>query len=443
MTRQRDLKARIRARMKKTGERYTSARAQILQQSSTQKATAHFPGVLDGYDRFGGVQGETAILQNVLRHSGVTHSANGMPYSEAMLHGLCGGIGFMYAVFEYKGWPPMLTMVMRSGTMPDTYMMPVFDRIGVTIKSEQTTSANRARQHLDEALDAGKPAICVVDIAHLPYYGVPSQMAGMGPHYVAVVGRDGNDFWLDDRSPRPCRVSADQLALARDGYKKAKHHLITIETHDPKFDWKASLYDAIGATCRALEDGDVGVPPNFRSNCGFAGMEKWQRLLTDAKDKKGWSTVFNTPDKAYVGLRRAYECIQYEYTAPAGGRLFYAEFLDESAGLTGDTKLSKAAEHWRDAADGWSALAGLIADAPDDAIQKGCQLCDQRAELLDQDADAATDELQRLAEAQRNLKDDCQLTPESAVKVFDAMADRLDDIIAIERRAVEALRATQ
>jgi len=84
MTRQRDLKTRIRARMKKTGERYTSARAQILQQSSTQEATAHFPGVLDGYDRFGGVQGETAILQNVLRHSSVTHPANSEPYSETM-----------------------------------------------------------------------------------------------------------------------------------------------------------------------------------------------------------------------------------------------------------------------------------------------------------------------------------------------------------------------
>jgi len=441
MTRQRDLKTRIRARMQKTGERYTSARAQILQQFPSHQNATQYSGVLAGYDQFGGVQGETAILQNVLRHAGVTHPKTGMPYSEAMLHGLCGGLGFMYAVFEYKGWPPMLTIVMRSGTMPHTYMMPVFDRIGVTIKSEQTTSAKRARKQLDDALDDGKPAICVIDTAHLPYYGVPAQMAGMGPHYVAIVGRDGDDYWLDDRSMRPCRVSGEQLALARNGYKQAKHHIITIDSFDTNLDWKSRLYEAIGVTCRALEDGDVGVPPNFRSNCGFAGMAKWQKLLTDTKDKKGWPNVFDTPANKYVGLRRAYECIQYEYTAPAGGRLFYAEFLDEAASLTDDKRLADAAVQWRAAAEQWGAFASAIANLPDDALQEGCQLCDRRAELLDDDAEAATEELLQLADAQRNLKDQCRLSSEVALREFEALADRLGAIVSVERRAVDTLRS--
>ena len=111
MTKQREFKQLVRERMAKSGERYAAARAQLLGQLDVPAAACEtFPGVLAGYDRFGGIQGNTAIVHNVLRHAGMRSPLTNAPYTEAAINGLCGGPGFLYAVFEYKGMPPMLTL---------------------------------------------------------------------------------------------------------------------------------------------------------------------------------------------------------------------------------------------------------------------------------------------------------------------------------------------
>ena len=60
---------------------------------------------------------------------------------------------------------------------------------------------------LDQTLAAGKVAICIVDIASLPWYGLPAEFIGGGPHVVTVAGRYGDRYWIDDRcvSSHRCR----------------------------------------------------------------------------------------------------------------------------------------------------------------------------------------------------------------------------------------------
>ena len=128
MTKQREFKALVRERMDKTGERYTAARAQLLGKASTPSRIQHtFPGVLPGYDTFGGIQSGTAALCNTL----ATIPIEGAPFTESLVNGLCGGPGFLYAVFEYKGWPPMLSLALRSRSMPDVYIAEGLSRIGM------------------------------------------------------------------------------------------------------------------------------------------------------------------------------------------------------------------------------------------------------------------------------------------------------------------------
>ena len=74
--------------------------------------------------------------------------------------------------------------------------------------SSETTSATAARKALDAALAGGKAALCVTDAASLPWTGLPKAFVGGGPHVVAVAGRDGDDFWIDDRAARPRRIGA-------------------------------------------------------------------------------------------------------------------------------------------------------------------------------------------------------------------------------------------
>jgi hypothetical protein len=187
MTKRRDFKALVRERMDKTGERYTAARAQLLGKSAALPPASHaFPGVLPGYDTFGGIQSGTAAVRNTLASIGRVSPLDGGPYTESLVNGLCGGPGFLYAVFEYKGWPPMLSLALRSRSMPDVYIAEGLSRVGMKVTTSETTSPVAARKALDAALAEGKPALCVTDAASLPWTGLPKAFVGGGPHVRGV-----------------------------------------------------------------------------------------------------------------------------------------------------------------------------------------------------------------------------------------------------------------
>jgi hypothetical protein len=350
-----------------------------------------------------------------------------------MVHGLCGGVGFLYAVFEYKGHAPMLSVVLRSRSMPETYIEGVFDRIGAQRSVSKTSSTRVAAKALDQALEQRRPAVCVVDLAMLPHSRRPEQMEGMSPHYVGIVGSHGDQIWLDDRSLAPISIARAELDAARARYRKAKQELFTVMPSGRSVDWKRALTSAIQDTARTLQEGDPTVPASFRSNCGLAGMDKWRRLLIDAKDKKGWPRVFPDGSLALVGLRRAYDCIQHEYTAPRGGRPLYADFLDEAAGLTEDARLRDASQLFRESGERWQELADGIAGAPDDAVGQACHLADRRAEALDE---GSLEELEKQLAEQPQA---CVLGADAASELYGQMAEKLGEIIEIETRAAEGL----
>ena len=103
MTKHRDFKALVRERMQKTGERYTAARAQLAGKSPVPSFSPQtLPGLLTGYDTFGGIQSGTAAVRNTLASMGHVSPFDGAPYKESWINGLCGGPGFLYAVFDTK-----------------------------------------------------------------------------------------------------------------------------------------------------------------------------------------------------------------------------------------------------------------------------------------------------------------------------------------------------
>src|SRR4051794_36965411 len=103
MTEQQQFKKLVRDRMARTGESYTTARRHVVAKAARAAAPPLPEGLLAGYDRFGGGQHrQSTLLAHVLRQAGHRAPHSGEPYSEAMVCGLAGGIGFMYAVFEYK-----------------------------------------------------------------------------------------------------------------------------------------------------------------------------------------------------------------------------------------------------------------------------------------------------------------------------------------------------
>ena len=423
MTRQRDFKALVRARMARTGERYAAARAQLLKDSNRdddRREPTHYPGVFPGYETFGGVQDGTAPLTNVLRYGGTPWAATGQPFTEAIVNGLCGGPGFLYAVFEYKGWPPLLSIAVHSRSMPDAYIAAGLARLGVLATTHESTSAAAAGKALGNALAAGTPALCA-----------------MGLRTVAVVGRDGDDLWVDGRAPVPTRLAATDFAKRRGAYTQVRNRMVTVTGPDPKADALALLRAAIADTATSYVE--PAVPKSFWVNCGFAGLDKWRRMLVDDKDKKAWPAIFPEGPRACAGLARAYEWIAC-LAAPGAGRFLYADFLDVASQVLGDRSLDSAAAGFREAGERWSKLATLIAGVDDPVVRRSCASAEQSVEDLDAAGDCrlSSDPMEMMRARQATYAD-CRLTKDQARSIYREMAEHLTGIVEAERSAVSSI----
>ena len=167
MTEQKKLKSMVRERAARTGESYTTARRQVVAKGRPSSTMPN--GVVPDYPGFGGGQHHaSAMLAHLLAQAGVRAPHTGEPYSEAMLAGLAGGIGFMYAVFEYKGWQPILTIVAQHHPQP--WLPTALDNLGLPYTEQHTTKASIAAARLRSTLDAGRAAYCVVDRTQLPWH---------------------------------------------------------------------------------------------------------------------------------------------------------------------------------------------------------------------------------------------------------------------------------
>src|SRR3712207_4746463 len=102
MTRSKHFKERVRARMLKTGESYTSARRRILAGRPLAEPAAR------GYVLRGGTHPETAALANTLANAGVT--VDGGPMTEELILGVGGGLGAGYILWEFGGRRPIVTL---------------------------------------------------------------------------------------------------------------------------------------------------------------------------------------------------------------------------------------------------------------------------------------------------------------------------------------------
>jgi hypothetical protein len=428
MTRQQSFKERVRARMAKTGERYTVARAQIL---GTLAREVPRPG---GHAFRPGLCRDTAAVANVLAAAGVRAAGGAEAIDEVLLTGLCGGTGFLYIVFEYQGFPPLPSVLMRFDTAADQFALHGLRRLGLGLEVSETASAAKAQRNLDEALDAGRAVLCVADAAALREDAASAALAGMAPTIVAVIAREGDAYVLDTGLGRPQRLSRERLAAARAGYKPAKQRSAVLTAAGEVGDLRPALHAAIADTARRYEHAPY---KGFASNFGFAGMEKLASALVDPKDKRGWPRLFPEGRRACLGLRRLYQGLELELTPPAGGRAVQAQFLRAAARLTGQPTYAEAARGFDAAAAGWSEVARFVASCGVRAVATGCELLDAYAELLDDGPDEAA---RRAVERELEASADASaISAEQARALYAEVASRVARAVDAERQAVAVL----
>ena len=241
MTTDKAFKRVVRARMARTGERYSAARRTILATATADELrpdATHVAGdaaTPSGYRLRGGLHPETATLANVLANQGVVSGLTGQPLTEAAILGIGGGLGAGYILWEFRTLgQPILTLGFRNQWQYpwiSGWTGKTLERLQIEPDDHETGGAKGARAALDARLDASQPVIAAVDLQSIGFWGLPDAMSGHFGHTVVVFGRDaGGAYLVDDRGEAPFHVSPDVLAAARGRIGSFKNRIFSLRT---------------------------------------------------------------------------------------------------------------------------------------------------------------------------------------------------------------------
>jgi hypothetical protein len=428
MTSSKHLKAAVRARMARTGERYTTARRHLTGRSAAPDRA----GVVPGYRSFGGGRHhDSALLTHVLEAAGVTAAHDGRPVSEPMVAGLAGGIGFMYFTFSYAGHLPTMTIVPRIHPRP--FLTGALERAAIPHRVTGTGSAAKAARDLDAALAAGHAPVCTVDRAGLDHQVWADTIPGADPYDVVVAGRRDDVLLLDDECLEPVDVRADVFAAARAAHRKSRHRMVVVGPATAPVDLAPGIRAALAATVHDLTE-DV-MPGNFAGNFGLRGLARWADAVGDRRSKTGWTRLFDSGPAFGHAMRRLYDCLTFDHSSPGAMRPLYADFLLEAAAVLGDPGLREAADRYERAGALWAAIADAALAGP---VTPYRALVERRLELL-LGGNAADGGLRALAREVEAFTAGLDVVEADRRARLDRLADLAAQVVALEREACDAL----
>lgn len=393
---------------------------------------------LPNYNHFGGIHPETAGLANVLAAKQIVAPHTGLPFTEAMLLGIGGGLGFGYILWEFQAHShPFKVLVLayqNNWQYPIRFYETLCRRLGLEFSLHETGGRRAADQTLYDALARSTPAIAWVDRASMPYLQLPNMMKGHLGHFVTVCGLDGDDVLIDDLAAWPFRVPAEEFGEARARIGSYKNRLLLVEGAATGIDLEAAIHEGIAFCVEHLgsDSGSFSLP----------AIRKWARTMTDGKNKKGWPHVFHNRRGLYSTLSSLFEVIEVQ--GELGGlRGLYADFLREAAPVINRPGLKEPADLYAVLATQWHTLAE---EALPDAVpqfRRAKQLLRERHDMLLRGGDAWRD-THHLSEQLRALRTEGNLNfplgDEEVIALFATLQTRLNAIYQAEVEALESLR---
>ena len=433
MTSDKRRKARIRARMARTGERYTTARRHVVGDPPAPIRTL-------GYTLRGGLHPDAAAVANVLAHGGVANP-DGTPVTEAMVFGVMGGLGAGYILWEFEHDDSrMVVLGFRSRWQYfDSGVRTALDRLGVPYEARTTTGARTATRHLDAQLEAGRPAIVWPDRQTVGYWQLPSALDGHGGHPVVVVGAERDLVHLDDRGGAVLTVARNVLDRARDRVGSYRNTLV-----DPRPD--AGPIDVDRLRAAALDGVDQCLQLRGSSTSfSLPAWRKWSRMMTDTRNAKAWPAVFADRRGLCDALLSVWEGTSA--LGMTGGHLrgLYAAFLREAAPLL-DIPVDAVTAELDRSAGLWTRLADVaIGDGPALTRLRDLTVTIRQALAADGDAGAAEARVAGLElwDLRAALDADCPLGDHDVEARFAEMGGLLAAIHDTEVRAMDALAAAR
>lgn len=361
---------------------------------------------------------ETAALKRVL-------DSCKTPFSEEMLLGLGGGIGFIY--WYMKG---MLGPVVggRYGSKRTNFIQQICQRIGAETNLSETGSAKAAYNNLTVPLQNGQPVIAYVDMAFLPYLVVPKS-AHFGGHTITVFHVDDDNAHIYDRGKTPVTATLDELAAARNSKFKPfppKNRTITVAPSAKPLKLESGIRDAITDCCNHMLN-----PPI--KNIGLEGLLKWAALVPK------WPEMFKGMS-LYACLLSTFIYIRVGGSGGSAFRSMYAAFLKEASAILAKPALEDVGKLFRQSADVWRQIAE--AALPDDSptLKKIKQLMLEKNERFEKGGPEARQTMEALQAELDGLQKHIEPDLKNAPRIAACMRERILECYEIEKHAIGQLQ---
>lgn len=443
MTDNKHLKARVRSRMAKTGERYAAARANVVAAAGRAPRTSAAAAAAGSPIHLAGDDPETTGLRILLAERGIQ-------LSDALALVVGGGVGIGVFAFHYEKERFSSFYLAGRHRWDDAlaYLDGAFRRLGLEPQVAEAISPTVAARRLAAALAEG-PAIVWVDAVELGTRGHPSEMSGGGYHTLVVhsVDEAAGTALVSDLANRPATLHLETLGRARARISRFKNRVLTVSRADGAAaaaaaspDLPAAIRAGLAAGVRALDE------PRTR-NFSLAALSDWaHRLRGDGRDS--WRRVFAPGEWLWTGLAAIHEHVEHGSAGDGLGRERFAAGLREAADRLGDDRLLEPAGRYEALGTAWSSLAAAALPDAVPALGRTRAAQDRRAAAYRQ-AGAATEggpteevasAWRELAAIRSEMREAFPLDDAAAAAVRAELAGRVEAIHRDEVAAHESLR---
>ncbi|MFG2810425.1 BtrH N-terminal domain-containing protein [Streptomyces massasporeus] len=319
-------------------------------------------------DPYVGNHCESTTLVNLLRQ----REAN---LSESLIFGIAGGLSFIY--WRTKQMP---TPFVGGRIKPDTLSENLANALKLRLSVHETSSVKRAKEHLLAELESGTVVGLKLDRYFLDYSTDDFRFAA---HYVACVGHDDDRFALVETQPLGLQwASAESLETARNarGPMSSRNRAFTIDLP------KGGLPDLGKAARKGIKKAAEEFLNPPISNFGYKGMHKVADLMPQ------WLDDLDSPADSLPEI-----CTIMEDAGTGGGlfRTMWAEFLAETAEITGTGEYQEVSDAYREVSKKWTEVAGLLNEA---GVASSRESLHSASKLVHEAADKEQLLMQRLLE---------------------------------------------